>query len=86
VAEIARATCDGHPVLFVGLDGADWNLLDAYAREGRMPNLAALVREGRTGVLTTIQPPLSPLIWTTEMTGVNPLDHGIDPMVALREE
>lgn len=77
VAEIARAAPEGRPVLFVGLDGADWELLDAYMREGRMPNLAALAREGRTGVLTTIQPPLSPLVWTTAMTGVSPLEHGI---------
>jgi tetratricopeptide (TPR) repeat protein len=77
VPEIARAAPEGRPVLFVGLDGADWQLLDTYMQEGRMPNLAALAREGRTGVLTTIQPPLSPLVWTTEMTGVSPLEHGI---------
>lgn len=77
VDEIARAAPEGRPVLFVGLDGADWELLDAYVREGRMPNLAALAREGRTGVLTTIHPPLSPLVWTTGMTGVSPLEHGI---------
>ncbi|HEX5717516.1 MAG TPA: alkaline phosphatase family protein [Thermoanaerobaculia bacterium] len=65
------------PVLFLGLDGADWQLLDAYMKDGVMPNLAALAREGRTGVLTTIQPPLSPLVWTTMMTGVSPLEHGI---------
>ncbi|HEX6901183.1 MAG TPA: alkaline phosphatase family protein [Thermoanaerobaculia bacterium] len=77
VPEIARAAREGRPVIFLGLDGADWELLDAYMREGRMPNLAALAREGRTGVLTTLQPPLSPLVWTTEMTGVSPLEHGI---------
>ncbi len=77
VPEIARAAREGRPVLFVGLDGADWVLLDAYMRDGKMPNLAALAREGRTGTLTTIQPPLSPLVWTTEMTGVSPLEHGI---------
>jgi Flp pilus assembly protein TadD len=71
--EPARRT----PVLFLGLDGADWQLLDPYLRNGTMPNLAALAREGRTGVLTTIQPPLSPLVWTTMMTGVSPLEHGI---------
>lgn len=65
------------PVLFVGLDGADWQLLDPYLRNGVMPNLAALAKEGRTGVLTTIQPPLSPLVWTTMMTGASPLEHGI---------
>lgn len=77
VPEIARAAQTGRPVLFVGLDGADWELLDRYMQSGTMPNLAALAREGRTGVLTTIQPPLSPLVWTTEMTGVSPLEHGI---------
>lgn len=77
IPQIASATREGHPVLFIGLDGADWQLLDPYIRDGRMPNLAALTREGRTGVLTTIQPPLSPLVWTTEMTGLSPLEHGI---------
>jgi tetratricopeptide (TPR) repeat protein len=75
--EIARAVRQARPVLFVGLDGADWELLDDYMASGVMPNLAALAREGRTGVLETIHPPLSPLVWTTMMTGTSPLEHGI---------
>ena len=56
-----------------------------------MPNLARLVREGTSGVLDTIRPPLSPLIWTSMMTGVSPLDHGIldfvqfDPKTGAKE-
>jgi Flp pilus assembly protein TadD len=65
------------PVIFIGLDGADWQLLDVYMRKGAMPNLAALVREGHGGSLTTEMPPLSPIIWTTMMTGVSPLEHQI---------
>jgi Flp pilus assembly protein TadD len=78
-------------VLFLGLDGADWQLLDGYMAAGVMPNLAALAKEGHTGALTTIQPPLSPLVWTTMMTGVSPLEHGIldftrfQPRTGLRE-
>src|SRR5215203_154522 len=75
--EIAKAVRKAGPVLFVGLDGADWELLDGYMAAGVMPNLAALVREGRPGVLSTIHPPLSPLVWTTMMTGTSPLEHGI---------
>ena len=30
-----------------------------------------------TGTLKTLDPPLSPLVWTTMMTGVSPLEHGI---------
>jgi len=75
--EIARAVRQARPVLFVGLDGADWELLDGHMASGVMPNLAELAREGRTGVLETIHPPLSPLVWTTMMTGTSPLEHGI---------
>ncbi len=74
---IARAARPGRRVVFVGLDGADWDLLDPFMAEGVMPNLAALVRSGRSGVLMTIHPPLSPLVWTTMMTGVGPLEHGV---------
>jgi tetratricopeptide (TPR) repeat protein len=64
-------------VIVVGLDGADWQLLDAYQAGGSMPQLARLVKEGRSGVLRTLNPPLSPLVWTTMMTGRSPLEHRI---------
>ncbi|HEY0512593.1 MAG TPA: alkaline phosphatase family protein [Thermoanaerobaculia bacterium] len=75
--EIAEAARQARPVIFVGLDGADWELLDDLMASGAMPNLAALARSGRTGTLKTLHPPLSPLVWTTMMTGVSPLEHGI---------
>jgi Flp pilus assembly protein TadD len=77
VEDVAGAARPGRPVIFVGLDGADWELLDPYMRAGSMPHLAALVKEGARGVLESIHPPLSPLVWTTMMTGTSPLDHGI---------
>ena len=64
-------------LIVIGLDGADWQLLDDYVARGLMPNLAQLAREGRAGVLTTQHPPLSPLVWTTMVTGVSPLEHRI---------
>ena len=75
--EIVKEAREAHPVIFVGLDGADWELLDDYMASGVMPNLKALARQGRTATLKTIQPPLSPLVWTTMMTGASPLEHGI---------
>lgn len=68
---------DGRRVIFVGLDGADWSLLDRYAADGTMPALGRLTREGASGTLRTIHPPLSPLIWTTMLTGVSPLEHRV---------
>lgn len=78
-------------LLVVGLDGADWQLLDVYCAAGHMPQLARLVREGRSGVLRTLRPPLSPLVWTTMLTGTSPLQHRIldftrfDPATGQRE-
>src|ERR1044071_8266109 len=64
-------------VIFVGLDGADWQLLNKLMADGTMPTLAALARDGARGPLLTQHPPLSPLVWTTMMTGVSPLRHRI---------
>ena len=75
--EVTALTVPGHRVIFIGLDGADWSLLDLYTADGTMPTLARLVREGTSGTVATLHPPLSPLIWTTMMTGTSPLDHRI---------
>jgi tetratricopeptide (TPR) repeat protein len=77
VPEIARASRAAKPVIFIGLDGADWQLLDRYMADGVMPNLRGLVSDGTAGTLETIHPALSPLVWTSMMTGVNPVRHGI---------
>jgi len=77
VAEIARDVKVGRPVIFLGLDAGDWPLLDGYIARGVMPNLGRLVAEGTSGHLKTLSPALSPLIWTTMMTGNSPLEHGI---------
>jgi tetratricopeptide (TPR) repeat protein len=77
VPEIAQAAKPGRKVILLALDGVDWDLLGRYTAAGRMPNLKRLEREGRSGVLTAQTPPLCPLLWTTMMTGVGPLEHGI---------
>ncbi len=45
--------------------------------DGTMPQLAKLVARGQCSVLLSQHPPLSPLVWTTMMTGVSPLEHRI---------
>jgi tetratricopeptide (TPR) repeat protein len=75
--QIVSKVSTGKRVIFIGLDGADWSLLDQYMARGVMPTLAKLVAEGSSGTIKTLHPPLSPLIWTTMMTGVSPLEHRI---------
>lgn len=64
-------------VIFVGWDGADWSLLDRLMQEGRLPNLSAIVANGRTWELASFQPMASPLVWNTMVTGRTPVDHGV---------
>jgi Flp pilus assembly protein TadD len=84
VPDIVRAARKAPPVIFIGLDGADWELLDRYIAAGSMPNLRQLTGEGVQGRLETLHPALSPLIWTSMMTGVDPMQHGILDFVRFR--
>jgi len=69
-------------VLVVGLDGADWRIVDPLLAAGRMPHLRRLVEGGARADLLTITPMLSPVIWTTIATGVEPARHGVMDFLA----
>src|SRR6478672_5646886 len=45
------------------IDGADWDLIQELADDGRIPNIQALIKGGTTGNLQTVQPTVSPLVW-----------------------
>jgi predicted AlkP superfamily phosphohydrolase/phosphomutase len=64
-------------VFLLGLDGGSWNLIDRMFTAGAMPNLQRLCAEGTRAVLESTVPPITPVAWTTLMTGVNPGKHGI---------
>lgn len=64
-------------VVLVGIDGADWVIIDDLIARGQLPNFRRLKEEGATGPLRSIEPMLSPLLWTTMATGKLPEEHGI---------
>ena len=64
-------------VMLIGLDGWDWDIVEPLMAAGRMPTFQRLVDEGTRARLATIQPILSPVIWTSLATGREPADHGI---------
>jgi len=67
-----------HPrLLLVGIDGADWAVIDRLRTEGRLPNLDGLIRDGTSGPLRSMEPLLSPVIWTTIATGHTADRHGV---------
>jgi len=64
-------------VLLVGWDAADWMMIRPLIEAGAMPTLAGLIESGVSGNLATIQPILSPLLWTSIATGKRADKHGI---------
>lgn len=62
----------------IGIDGADWKVIDALAAAGQMPNLTRLRARGVSGPIETLSDiALSPVIWTSVATGKTAAKHGI---------
>ena len=68
-------------LLLVGWDAADWQLIHPLLDAGRMPHLKRLVETGVIGNLMSLQPMLSPLLWTTIATGKRAYQHGVHGFV-----
>lgn len=64
-------------VLILGWDAADWQFIARRFEQGGMPNLRALMARGSHSPLASLEPKLSPLLWTTVATGVTADRHGI---------
>lgn len=64
-------------VLLVGWDAADWGVIQPLLDAGHMPHLARLIERGVMGNLLTLQPMLSPMLWTSIATGKRPSKHGV---------
>jgi predicted AlkP superfamily phosphohydrolase/phosphomutase len=64
-------------VTVIGIDGADWRVMDPLLAQGDLPNIAALIDHGVRAPLRSVAPLVSPAIWTTIATGVERERHGI---------
>jgi len=64
-------------VLLIGWDAADWKVAKPLMEAGKMPHLSKFVEQGVMGNMATLQPPYSPMLWTSIATGVRPFKHGV---------
>lgn len=64
-------------VLVIGWDAADWKIINPLLDAGLMPALEKLINRGSMGNLATLDPPLSPILWTSIGTGKTADKHGI---------
>jgi len=74
----------GKKVILIGIDSATWHVMLPLVQAGKLPNIGRLIEKGVSGPLRTFKPTLSPLIWTTIITGKSPQKHGIRSFVALK--
>ncbi len=64
-------------VVIIGLDGLEPTLAEKFMAEGKLPHLSLLKKEGTYARLQTTTPAISPVAWSSFMTGSEPSKHNI---------
>ena len=72
-----KAKSDINRVIIIGLDGMDPNLAEEFMNKGELPNFQKLKETGTFSRLATSYPSISPVAWSSFMTGVDPSHHNI---------
>jgi predicted AlkP superfamily phosphohydrolase/phosphomutase/tetratricopeptide (TPR) repeat protein len=72
-------------LLVVGWDSADWKIIKPLMQGGQMPTMQRIVAQGVHGDLRTLEPSLSPILWTTIATGRHAAEHGVHGFTEVRE-
>ena len=73
---------EGRKVIVLGLDGMDPKIIQALMDEGRAPNFKRLAEMGAFKPLGTTMPALSPVAWSSFITGMTPGGHGVPDFIA----
>jgi len=68
---------DDKKVFIVSLDGATFDILIPFIRQGCMPNLQRLMQDSLSAELESVIPAVTAPAWTSFMTGKNPSKHGV---------
>ena len=64
-------------VLLIGIDGADWNLINPLIEAEELPFIQQMIESGTMGNLATLSPTLSPILWNSIASGKRAGKHGI---------
>ena len=63
--------------ILIGIDGMDPVITEEMMGRGQLPNFERLANSGCYSRLATINPPQSPVVWSSIATGLDPGGHGI---------
>ena len=64
-------------LLLIGWDAADWKIIGPLLAKGLMPSLKKMIDTGVYGNMSTMNPPYSPMLWSSVATGKTPDKHGV---------
>ncbi len=64
-------------VLLIGWDAADWKTINPLIEAGKMPALERMINNGVMGEMATLEPVLSPMLWSSIGTGKLADKHGV---------
>ncbi|MEW6234292.1 MAG: alkaline phosphatase family protein [Candidatus Omnitrophota bacterium] len=69
-----------------GLDGATWTLIDPLMEAEKLPTLRRLSQAGSRGILHSLDPMTSPVLWASISTGLPPDKHGVTGFFSTRAD
>lgn len=64
-------------LLVIGLDGMTFDVINPLVNKGHLPNIAQLMKEGVHSPLLSTVPSITPVAWSSFITGKSPGDHGV---------
>lgn len=71
--------------MLIGWDAADWEIMLPLLKRGAMPECASLMDGSARANLATLDPPISPMLWTSIATSSWPSTHGIHGFTEVHE-
>ena len=68
-------------VVVIGVNGMEMDVLRPLILQGKMPNLASVIKRGAYGKLRTVSAPNCPRVYSTLFTSTTPEEHGVTGFV-----
>ena len=72
-----KTQTENRKLVVIGLDGGSFSVIEPLIKEGNLPNIEKLIKEGVSGPLLSTMPPVTGPAWVSFMTGKSPGAHGL---------
>ena len=68
-------------VVVIGVNGMELDVIRPLILQGKMPNLASVIKRGTYGKLRTVSAPNCPRVYSTLFTSTRPEEHGVSGFI-----